>query len=160
MIIPNLPQPITAMQMSRPQSKGGRVVDTSNNPLQEELQRQTQGGILDPAGFFDKYNEEARKATEEQRVWSAQQAQKQMDYQTEMANTQYQRAVKDMQAAGLNPYLLMTGASTAPTPSGAMAVSNTQDVYNKNDVLTRDKALMDFFLRWTNTVVGAMTKMI
>lgn len=44
----------------------------------------------------------------------------QNEYQTEMANTQYQRGVEDMKKAGLNPALMYgQGASPAPSPSGA-----------------------------------------
>ncbi|AXL15575.1 DNA pilot protein [Microviridae sp.] len=48
------------------------------------------------------------------------QASKQTAFQREMSDTSYQRAVKDMRAAGLNPILAgkMGGAST---PAGAMA---------------------------------------
>jgi NADH dehydrogenase/NADH:ubiquinone oxidoreductase subunit G len=52
-------------------------------------------------------------------------AQNQMNYQTQMSNTSYQRAVKDMEAAGLNPMLAYTQGG-ASTPAGA-----TTTVQNK-----------------------------
>lgn len=47
----------------------------------------------------------------------------QMEFQKEMSNTAYQRAVKDMQAAGLNPMLAYhQGGAHAPQGSAATAV--------------------------------------
>lgn len=59
--------------------------------------------------------------------WSAEQAQIQRDWETEMSNTAYQRQVKDMQAAGLNPALMYGGAgssgATTPNASSPSSVS-------------------------------------
>lgn len=46
-------------------------------------------------------------------------ADKQMDFQEEMSNTAYQRAMKDMEAVGLNP-MLAAHLGGASTPQGAM----------------------------------------
>lgn len=55
----------------------------------------------------------------EQNVASAEAAQRQMDFQREMADTSYQRQVKDLAAAGINP-MLVTKLGGAATPAGAM----------------------------------------
>lgn len=51
-------------------------------------------------------------------VASAKQAKAQMDFQERMSNTAYQRAAKDLEAAGLNRILAL--GSPASTPGGAM----------------------------------------
>ena len=60
---------------------------------------------------------------------SAEQAAKQMDFQERMRDTQYQTAVKDMKAAGLNPMLAYTQGG-AGTPSGAMGQVSTAKIGN------------------------------
>lgn len=55
-------------------------------------------------------------------AFNAQQSQVQMDFQKEMRKTQYQTAVEDMKAAGLNPMLAYSQGG-AGTPSGAAASS-------------------------------------
>lgn len=57
---------------------------------------------------------------ERQRDVNIDEAQKQRDWQTTMSNTQYQRAVGDMEAAGLNPMLAYSQGG-AGTPSGGQA---------------------------------------
>lgn len=55
--------------------------------------------------------------------FTADEAQKQRDWEEYMSNTSYQRQVKDMQAAGVNPAMAMQSASGASTPSGSAATS-------------------------------------
>lgn len=59
------------------------------------------------------------------RDYNAEQAQLQRDFEDRMSSTAYQRAVKDMQAAGLNPYAVYGGASPSSTPSGSSAHSGS-----------------------------------
>lgn len=50
-------------------------------------------------------------------------AEKNRSWQTEMSNTAYQRAVKDMQLAGINPILAYSNGGSS-TPSGSSASSS------------------------------------
>jgi len=61
--------------------------------------------------------------------FSAEQAQKQMDFQERMRSTQYQTAVDDLKKAGLNPMLAYSQGG-AGTPSGAAGSSHTAPVRN------------------------------
>lgn len=67
---------------------------------------------------WNEYKTFALKTQADNNAWSAQQAQKQMDFQAQMANTAHQREVADLKAAGLNP-VLSAGGSGASSPSGA-----------------------------------------
>lgn len=72
------------------------------------------------------------------REYNEQQAQLNRDFQMEMSNTAYQRAVKDMKAAGLNPTLLFAGGHSASssTPSGSQASYNVGGGDTASDMIS------------------------
>lgn len=61
------------------------------------------------------------------RDFNATEAQKARDFEKYMSNTAYQRAIEDMQKAGINPVLAL-GRAGAGTPSGVSASSSAASV--------------------------------
>lgn len=60
------------------------------------------------------------------REFNANEAQKQRDWEEMMSNSQYQRAVKDLKAAGLNPWLaVQQSGMSGNTPSGSSAQASS-----------------------------------
>lgn len=86
---------------------------------------------LDSLGSNQEYNSAqaqidrdfASSENEKARAFNSEQAQMNRDFQERMSNTAYQRAVSDMQKAGLNPYLAITQGG-ASSPSGSSATSS------------------------------------
>lgn len=76
---------------------------------------------------ISKFYEPIKQAQEANNAWSAEQAQKAMDYQTQMSNTAHQREVADLKAAGLNP-VLSAGGAGASTTSGVAASAGQENI--------------------------------
>lgn len=79
------------------------------------------------------------------RQFQAEEAQKTRDWQTEMSNTAYQRGVKDLQAAGLNPILAAYNGYGASTPAGATANgSQASSAGNMLSHIASQQAMYDY----------------
>lgn len=120
--------------------KSGRAITTAKDdiPIAEALNADTSaptsyygggggsggsaGGGMSYGDVMQLINDTAAANNE----WSAQQAQKQMDFQREMSSSAHQREVEDLQKAGLNP-VLSAGGSGASTPTGAMGDTDTSN---------------------------------
>lgn len=110
-------------------------------------------------------------------AWSAEQAQKQMDFQREqnkiamdfnsleaaknrdwqemMSNTAHQREIRDLQAAGLNPVLSASGGNGAAVTSGATASGVTSAGAKGDTDQSRNAALAQMY----GTLMSAQTSM-
>lgn len=97
----------------------GKAVDVSfqnfaNSALKSILDNgaNTIGGFVNKISGVEASNQAAAQAAADQRQWEA-----------DMDNTKYQRAVQDMKAAGLNPAMLsgLSSSSVGSAPSGAAA---------------------------------------
>lgn len=90
------------------------------------------GGILTGENE-EKRNEQQVSSAEAAMEWESAEAQKNRDFQAEMSNTAHQRAVSDLQTAGLNP--ILAAGSAASTPSGAMGSGQQAGINAKGDQL-------------------------
>ena len=74
-------------------------------------------------------------AEREANAFSAEQAQLDRDFQERMSNTQYQRGVADMRAAGVNPALAIgQGGAAAPSGQAAPSVNPQGSAFNLGDI--------------------------
>lgn len=132
-------EPASATSAAQVSTLPSASAPSASAPISADLSSAVSGSFWD----MDKYLSELKSIQAQNNAWSAQQAQKQMDFQrsesdraikfnhdeaelsrawTErMSDTAHQREVKDLQAAGLNPVLSAYGGNGAPVTSGAVA---------------------------------------
>lgn len=86
------------------------------------------GGLFGASGQKSA-NQQNLQIARETNAFNAEQAAKQMAFQERMSNTTYQRGVKDMQTAGLNPMLAYSQGG-ASSPSGSAATGQIARMEN------------------------------
>lgn len=143
----------------------GDNVDTSGDP----------GVVSTPndEGYLDELFTSQKKMMEEAQLYNSAEALKnrnfqsneaelQRNWQTQMSNTAYQRAMADMKAAGLNPILAYSqgGANVSGTalPTGSAASVNVAGGDSASDILSAVADMIDSIMG--NSAKGIVRKAV
>lgn len=116
---------------------------------------QGSGGVGTSVANSQSINENYQQAIEEERRWSAEQAEINRQFQKELSDTAYKRAVKDLLDSGLNPALAYSQGG-ASSPAGAVGTTSAQGVYSQNDQVAYTRIFMQFL----GQLVGSASKVI
>lgn len=100
-------------------------------------------------------NSAANAAWQQAANFNAEEAEKQRAWSERMANTVYQRTVKDMRAAGINPVLAAgMGLGTAGSTSGASAQIGNPMSYMANTYADSESASQSHGSSWSESMSG------
>ena len=134
---------------------GGSVpsVDSQFDSTYMDFYRQMQEDAIYAQLEADSINRNFQQQSAEQAMaFSASEAQKYRDWQENMSNTAYQRAMADMKAAGLNPILAFNqGGASTPSGSSAAGVASSG---------TSNQLNTDVLSALVSNLVGSSSKMV